>query len=592
MAWGLPETVSRHLLTFTEVKSVPGRWKFALSAMVCTAVAIAVVAGFVGIKLALLGTTGAFIGLVAPDRPARSRIPILLGMIAFYAVSVTIGALTGDSPVLLTISLTAIAMIAVLGYNTLVAEPPGAMFLILGPAIASYVGQTVPLGTLVGVCVGAAIVACAVSLVINAIRRIHPEQDAVEEAEEAVGAFLAADTTTIDPREYGALRDTAYASVISGGIVLEDAVGREPRRREWRRLNARLRYLHAQVVRRILARSIPHAKVAVRAMEQRRYLGRPKAEYLLRWGVSRSSLPWLASRRIGAAVLLTCVIAYGLHVSQPYWAVMTTALVMSLNADRLALTHRAAQRLAGTVVGILLFFAVHSLHPDEYASLAIVLLCVFLVQWTAPINYAIAAVFVTPMALLISTTARPSAHVSTLVQDRILDTTIGAFASIVIIWLTGRRAPIRLTRRQFRRGLRSLERVLVLAADGRWNDDSGFEARRDLAFEQLQCAHVLRLAQSDLPSQLKDWDRIERQFNEATYLLLAACWTDDPRKYLQLDRMAAYLQQIFADLPPINTRPIDAGALADRLRTMLRVGLSRPARPPSDGAGEALASGG
>lgn len=578
MAWALPDTVSRHLLTFTEVKPAPGRWKFALSACVCAALAVGVIALFTGIGVALLGTTGAFIGLVAPDRPARSRVPILLGMIAFYAVSTTVGALTGDSPLLLTISLTAIAMIAVLGYNTLVAEPPGAMFLILGPAIASYVGQTMPLTELIGVCVGAAAIASAVSLAINALRGIHPEQDAVDQAQTAVEAYLTADTAGADPQQVNELRDAAYAAVISGGIVLEDAVGREPRRTEWRRLNARLRKLHGQVVRRILQRSIPHAKVTVRAMEQRRYLGRPKAEYVLRWGLSRSSLPWLAARRIGAAVLLTCVIAYGLHVSQPYWAVMTTALVMSLNADRLALTHRAAQRLAGTIVGILLFFGIHQLHPGEYLSLAIVLLCVFLVQWTAPINYAIAALFVTPMALLISTTARPSSQVAMLVQDRILDTAIGAFASIVVIWLTGRRAPIQLARRQFRRGLRSLERVIVIAADGRCNSETGFGARRDLAFEQLQCAHVLRLARSDLPAELEDWDRIERQFNEATYLLLAACWTDDPRTYLRLDRMATCLQQIFADLPPINSRPIDAPALADRLRVMLRIGLSRPAR--------------
>ena len=577
MPWALPDGVSRNLMTFTQVKKAPGRWKFALSATICTAVAVLTVSSFAGLKVGLLGTTGAFIGLVAPDRPPRARIPILTGMIAFYIVAIAIGALTGGMPVLLTISLTVIAMIAVLGYNTLVADPPGAMFLILGPAIASYVGQRLPLHEIVLVCGCAAVVACVVSLLITVIRGVHPERDAVEVAQESVDAYLAAGPET-SARELGALRDEAYTAVISGGIVLEDAVGREPRRKEWRRLNARLRRLHVALVRQILQRSIPQAKVAVRTMEQRRYLGRPKTQYLVRWGFSRSSLPWLAARRIGAAILLTCVIAYGLHVEQPYWAVMTTALVMSLNTDRLSLTHRAAQRLAGTIVGILLFFAVHSLHPNEYVTFVIVMLCVFLVQWTAAINYAIAAMFVTPMALLITSTSRPTANIDTLVRDRIVDTAIGAFASIVIIWLTGRRAPIMLARRQFRRGLRSLERVLVLAASGRWATDAGFEARRDLAFEQLQCAHILSLAQTDLPTQMKDWDLVERQFNEATYLVLAACWTDDPRRYLRLERMAAALQQIFADLPPINTRQIDAVALADRLRAMLRIGLSRPAR--------------
>ena len=40
MAWSVPDNVSRNLMTFTQVKKAPGRWKFALSATICTAVAV------------------------------------------------------------------------------------------------------------------------------------------------------------------------------------------------------------------------------------------------------------------------------------------------------------------------------------------------------------------------------------------------------------------------------------------------------------------------------------------------------------------------------------------------------------------------
>ncbi|WP_265445031.1 FUSC family protein [Flexivirga meconopsidis] len=572
MASGVTDAVGRQLLAFAEVKPAPGRWKFALHATAITAVAVVLISFLLGPSLGLVGLTGAFLGIVAPARPIRSRLAILACMDATYVVCVALGAAVGSDPLLLTLVLTAIATTTVLVYNTLVAEPPGAMFLIIGPAIASYLPTAgLGAGKIIAVAAIGCVSASIASLLLQLARPRQAEQEALDAAEEAAAAYVDADRRVTPRKDLARLRDQAFAAVFVASMILEDAVGRQPRLAKWRRMNAHLRQLHLAIIQQVAKVHLPGSEVVVSGVEQRRYLGRPDLTYLLRWGMSRSSLPWLASRRIGAAVLITCAISYGLHIGHPYWAVMTTALVMSVTADRLSLTHRALHRLAGTVVGIGAFFLIHALHPRGAAIVVIALVLVFCIQLLAVRNYALAVIFVTPMALMISTAANPYKPIGDVVGERMLETLVGAGVSVAVIWVTGHRAPIALVRRQFRRTLRSLERLLLAIADGASSSPAGYEARRDLAFEQLQSSRILQIAQTDLPDQLVDWGELETALNELSYVVLAACWTKDPPAAIDADRMAGLLARLIAGLPPIGTTPVDAHTIALGLRRIREV---------------------
>ena len=99
------ETISRQVLTFTEIKPVePGRWKFALEATFLAAVSLTVVGVVLSPSLAIIGLTGAFLATIARSRPWRERFLILSTMYVGYLASVTLGALTGSRPWLLTSS--------------------------------------------------------------------------------------------------------------------------------------------------------------------------------------------------------------------------------------------------------------------------------------------------------------------------------------------------------------------------------------------------------------------------------------------------------------------------------------------------------
>ena len=574
--WGVPEAVSRQVLTFTEVKPAPGRWKFALQATLFTAIALVVVAVVVSPKLAIIGLTGAFLATIAASRPWRTRAVILAAMYVGYIASVTLGALTGGRPWLLTITLTVISLVAVLGYNALVGEQPGPMFLIMGAAIASYLPTAhVPVATVIEINALSAGSACAASLLWQLSRRDTTVPDALETAEKAVVAFTTSDPYDDDPAARGRLRDGAYASIFRASTVLEDAAGPHDRSMRWAAATQELRSLHTQVVTRIAQRRLHDAAVAVSEMAHRRYLGTPSTAYLLRWGVSNRSLPWLAARRLAVAVILTCAVSYGLQIDHPYWAVMTTALVITVGADRLSLTHRALHRLAGTLVGVLVFFALHTVHLQALELLVATLVLVFVMQMVVVRNYALGGMFVTPMALLITTANNPYQPVLHIAGIRVLETAVGAACSLTVIWVSSRRTPIVLVRRQYRRALRALESVLVSLAHGEQSTPEGFELRRNLSFEQLQCAQVLQIAQVDLPLTLGSWSELEAALNEVSYTALATCWTVDPHSALDAAAMAARLQRLLSRLPPVDKRLVDAEEVAEALHQVLAVGMAR-----------------
>lgn len=579
--------VGDQLSALAHVKSSPGQWKIAVRATVMTTVTVLVVWATLGKALALLAITGSFIGNTAIRRPWRARLHILIWMDAAYLLGCAIAVLIGGNPVLLTLALTSIAMAAVLGYNALMADPPGPMFLIIGPAIASYLPTIGVAGSeVMAVCALSCLVASATTLALHPRTKESAEELAVDQAHRSVDALVeAGKAPDADPLELAHLRDTAYADVLTAGMTLEEAVGDSPRRDRWHTLLIDLRKQHFRLIGEVAARWLPGAVVEVEAAAQRRYLGAPPVPYLLRWGFSPRSLPWLASRRIGMATALTCAVSYGLGLHHPFWAVMTTALVMSLGTDRLSLTHRGVHRMIGTLAGIVVFVALHRLDLSLEVTIPVCLALVFLVQWTAVLNYAIGAFFVTPMALLVTTSSAPGLGLGDVVRERAVDTLIGVGVSIVVMWLTDHSAPVALVRRQFRRVLRVTADLLELIAAGEQNTATGLRVRRDLAYEQLQAARILKIAQEDLPVTLGSWSRVEIATNQLAYTVLVTCWIRRPTEQLDIARMATALRSLIRSLPPVSTKLVNTDDLCDGLDEVLAAGSSTIVLPMTEDPG-------
>ncbi|MGW2091299.1 FUSC family protein [Promicromonospora sukumoe] len=153
-------------------------------------------------------------------------------------------------------------------------------------------------------------------------------------------------------------------------------------------------------------------------------------------GVSGPEWTWshyLVRYAVGVAVAGAIATAVG----HPYWAMVAAVVPMSA-PDASGALMRAAQRLAGTLVGVLLAWALLTAGPPPLVVIAVAALLQAGAELYVGRNYAVAMLFITPLALSMTHLANP-VPVSGLVADRALDTLIGVAVAVAITLLTHER---------------------------------------------------------------------------------------------------------------------------------------------------------
>ncbi|MFI9489676.1 FUSC family protein [Promicromonospora sp. NPDC052451] len=124
-------------------------------------------------------------------------------------------------------------------------------------------------------------------------------------------------------------------------------------------------------------------------------------------------------------------------VGHPYWA-MVAAVVPMAAPDAAGRLVRAAQRLAGTLVGVLIAWELLAAGPPPLVVIAVAALLQAGAELWVGRNYAVAMLFITPLALSMTHLAHP-VPVGGLVGERALDTLIGVVVAVAITLLTHER---------------------------------------------------------------------------------------------------------------------------------------------------------
>lgn len=138
---------------------------------------------------------------------------------------------------------------------------------------------------------------------------------------------------------------------------------------------------------------------------------------------------WIAAARITACAALAAWIAFMAGWHHPAWAAIGAVSV--LQGGHLHITmNRALQRMAGTVVGSFLVWAMLAQQPAFWTVVAAIVVFQFLTEVVIGYNYALGQITVTPMALLMTYLASPAVAASMPVE-RVLDTILGAALGIV-----------------------------------------------------------------------------------------------------------------------------------------------------------------
>ncbi|PUB26259.1 fusaric acid resistance family protein [Promicromonospora sp. AC04] len=124
-------------------------------------------------------------------------------------------------------------------------------------------------------------------------------------------------------------------------------------------------------------------------------------------------------------------------VGHPYWAMVAAVVPMSA-PDAAGRLTRAAQRLAGTLVGVVIAWVLLTAAPPPLVVITIAALLQAGAELYVGRNYGVAMLFITPLALSMAQLANP-VPVGELVADRALDTLVGVAVAVVITLLTHER---------------------------------------------------------------------------------------------------------------------------------------------------------
>lgn len=135
---------------------------------------------------------------------------------------------------------------------------------------------------------------------------------------------------------------------------------------------------------------------------------------------------------IGVFVGISLAAAQLLQLEKAYW-VPVSCLAVIQGATLRAVWNRQVHRLFGTSIGLLVTWGLLLLLPLNQWSVSLtMMILVFVIEFTVVRHYALAAIFITPLTILLAEAATLGHEsVNVLIQARFFDTVLGCFVGLL-----------------------------------------------------------------------------------------------------------------------------------------------------------------
>ncbi|MGW4243453.1 FUSC family protein [Nocardia sp. NPDC004722] len=463
------------------LRLAPGGWRW--DAGLRTALAFAIPAGLLVAcgrsSWALFACFGAFAVMYGEGRAYRVRWQVIsiagVALLACVALGIAAGAGLRDFAPAWLIEVVLLPLIAMIGAYVIDAArlgPPGMMFFLVacsGALAASRAGIPAD-GILIATALGVA-GSLAVSMAGWLIAPDRPTRLAVTQAVRGVDDYAAA-------REQGIAtapqRHRAAEALWNGWATVYDAGLSD--RAETTPLVSELLAAHRR-----LAEAAPSSDADPQGIP----LARPTIRYRLRRSLTLDSHATATALRVAVAGVLAGVIAGATGSQHPHWAILTALIILQAGPDRVHGGVRALQRLLGTALGLGMFAAVIQLQPKGFALVAVLAVLQFGVELFITRNYALAAIFFTPVALIAGGAGLGGQAIGAVMRDRLAETAIGVVVALLTLRYVlphAHRRTLAWTDRRVRGG--ALELLECLRAQP-INATPAMVLRRDLQFDLI-----------------------------------------------------------------------------------------------------------
>jgi uncharacterized membrane protein YccC len=188
---------------------------------------------------------------------------------------------------------------------------------------------------------------------------------------------------------------------------------------------------------------------------------KPTLKSVFSGAFDKNSMVFLTSVRYGIILMIAAFFAYSFTFNRSYWIPLSCAAVMS-GSTIISTFHRAIQRSFGTIIGILIASIILSAKPEGFVIAIIIMLLTFLTELFIVRNYAIAAFFITPNALLLAESTAHLDNVPNFAAARVIDIIIGCFIGLIGTLLIGRKHASSLLPHLMAKTIRSQEQLLLM----------------------------------------------------------------------------------------------------------------------------------
>ncbi|WP_460717938.1 FUSC family protein [Nocardia heshunensis] len=407
------------------LRLAPGGWRW--DAGLRTALAFALPAGLLVAcdrsSWALFACFGAFAVMYGEGRAYRVRWQVIsiagAALLACVALGIAAGAGLRDFAPVWVIEVVLLPVIAMVGAYVIDAAPGVMFFLVacsgaLAAAHAGIAADGILIATALGV-VGSLVVSMAGWLIAPE----RPTRMAVALAVRSIDDYAAAreQGTATAPQRHRAAEAlwNAWATVYDAG--LSDRAETAP-------LVSELLVAHRR-----LAAAAPSSDADPQGIP----LARPTIRYRLRRSLNSDSHATATALRVATAGVVAGVVAGATGSQHPHWAILTALIILQAGPDRVHGGVRALQRLFGTALGLGMFAALIQLQPSGFALVAVLAVLQFGVELFITRNYALAAIFFTPVALIAGGAGLGGQAIGAVMRDRLVETAIGVVVALLTL---------------------------------------------------------------------------------------------------------------------------------------------------------------
>lgn len=525
----------------------------------------------------------AIIGSLTPaglsnSLPLKIRLKVLLVITLIIPACMGLGAMSTIIPGSLVIIIFLVAFISTFLYHAIFTGPPGPINFIFATALGAFLVGTRNIDPymVVGITILSAFLSSAISLIDVLIDPLRPSRLAVnsakEYAQEYIDKIKAKDESGLSNREELArIKSDATRYINRAWSFLKaDKDFSYAKGPEYRTIVNKLENIHLQYARTLDTNQALSQDFSFEDVRPGDF-GTPSVAYKLKTAISSSSRPFFAGLRIAIACSISTIVVMVLGIGHPYWALLTSGLILHMFPDRLDSVEITASRIVGDFLGLGLFaLSIPVLTQSPEAAFLLVIVFLLFNERLSRKNTPLAIASIVPLVLIVASLGHVTAdNVDQLMFDRGVETIIGSIVAVLTIMFVAKTAEHQMIKHKIELLFDCLGDLLAHMAVGRISSERARSIRNKVSYELMDASDIMDNAMKE-ESLESTWKGSARALSELGYSSYWQSFSDSER--LRENALKAHDELvILLDTYPLDDKdacPIDPNKL-DHIRASL-----------------------